>query len=108
MTSFSAEIKRPTNLEEGLQNFVQMIINRLEAGDTHYALLLAVDLHDDLCSKSNPYKEVLKPDTTRQSVPQDEHFAALETAKSEALERGIKLGRRAMQREISEKLAEAA
>jgi hypothetical protein len=46
--SYSREIKMPTTRREGLANFVQIIINKIEAGDAREALLAAVDLHQDL------------------------------------------------------------
>lgn len=47
-TYYSREIKMPANKREGLANFVQMIINRLEAGETREGLMVAVDLHQDI------------------------------------------------------------
>jgi len=32
MTYYSRELKKPKNMREGFSNFVQMIINKLEAG----------------------------------------------------------------------------
>lgn len=46
--TYAAEIKMPTTKREGLENFVQMVINRLESGDTRNALLTAVDLLEDI------------------------------------------------------------
>lgn len=46
----SREIKMPTTKKEGLENFIQMIINRLEDGDSKEALLLAIDLWNDVSS----------------------------------------------------------
>lgn len=46
--SYAAEIKMPTSKREGLENFVQMVINRIEAGDAQSALLTAVDLLEDI------------------------------------------------------------
>jgi len=56
---YSQEITEPANAQEGIANFVQMIINALEAGETREALMLAVDLQDDLVSKAG-YKVTLK------------------------------------------------
>jgi hypothetical protein len=50
------EIKEPRNMQEGLANFVQMIINELEAGNHREALLKAVDLLNDLIGKEPVYK----------------------------------------------------
>jgi hypothetical protein len=46
--SFTREIKTPANKKEGLENFIQMIINRLESNETREGLLLAVDLLEDV------------------------------------------------------------
>ncbi len=48
---YSAKISKPNNAQEGVTNFVQMIINELEAGNTREALLKAVDLRADLMSE---------------------------------------------------------
>lgn len=48
MTYYSREIKMPATKREGLENFLQMVINKLEAGETREALMLAVDLQDDV------------------------------------------------------------
>lgn len=47
-TYYTREIKMPANKREGLANFVQIIINRLEAGESREALMAAVDLHQDI------------------------------------------------------------
>lgn len=47
-TYYSREIKTPANKREGLANFVQIIINRLEDGEAREALMAAVDLHQDI------------------------------------------------------------
>ena len=54
---YSQEIQMPSNMQEGLQNFVQMIINDLESGMTREALLKAVDLKQNLDSKIYEVKE---------------------------------------------------
>ena len=48
MSYYSREIKVPTTRREGLANFVQIIINKIEAGEINGALMAAVDLHQDL------------------------------------------------------------
>lgn len=45
---YSMELEMPKNAQEGITNFVQMIINQIEAGNTQEALLKAVDLKNDL------------------------------------------------------------
>lgn len=50
MTYYSKEITLPTTKRDGLENFLQIIINKLEAGDKNEALLATVDLlHDVQC-----------------------------------------------------------
>lgn len=58
MTYYSKPIKQPATRKEGLLNFVQMIINRIEAEDHREALMLAVDLLDTLAGNANPYADV--------------------------------------------------
>lgn len=48
MSYYSREIRMPTTRREGLANFVQIIINKIEAGEVDSALMAAVDLHEDL------------------------------------------------------------
>jgi uncharacterized transporter YbjL len=48
MTYYTREIAMPATKREGFANFVQIIINRLEAGETQEALLGAVDLLNDI------------------------------------------------------------
>lgn len=50
MPYYSREITVPKDKREGLENFVQFIINALERGDTREALLKAVDLRQDINS----------------------------------------------------------
>ena len=45
---YSLPIEMPATSQEGLTNFVQMIINKLEDGQPGEALLTAVDLRNDL------------------------------------------------------------
>lgn len=49
-TYYSREITEPANRREGIGNHLQMIINRLEAGDSREAMLQAVDLLDAIRS----------------------------------------------------------
>jgi hypothetical protein len=59
---YSRPLTMPQNKREGLANAVQIIINVLEAGDAHEALMQAVNLLDDVRSNSNPYElGVYKP-----------------------------------------------
>jgi len=59
MKHYSQEIKAPKNMKEGLQNFVQMIINEIEAENHHEALMKAVDLLNDLWTEDGPYSSVV-------------------------------------------------
>lgn len=45
---YSREVKMPQTKKEGLENFLQLIINRIEAGESQEALLKAVDLLEDI------------------------------------------------------------
>lgn len=45
---YTQNIEMPNDLQQGLANFVQMIINDIESGDEREALLKAVDLHNDI------------------------------------------------------------
>lgn len=47
-THYSRKIEMPKTKRDGLANFVQMIINAAEAGDSREAMLKAVDLHQDI------------------------------------------------------------
>jgi hypothetical protein len=44
-------ISEPKNAQEGLANFIQMIINDIEDGKSHSALAKAVDLKDDIANE---------------------------------------------------------
>lgn len=58
MTYYSREIEMPKTKLQGLCNFVQMVINRIEAGNTREALLVAVDLLDTLQGSANPFASI--------------------------------------------------
>lgn len=47
---YTRPIAMPKTKRDGLANFVQMIINAIEAGEVNEALLKAVDLHQDITS----------------------------------------------------------
>lgn len=47
-TYYTKKIEMPATKRDGLANFVQIIINNIEAGDARNALLAAVDLHQDI------------------------------------------------------------
>lgn len=48
MTYYSREITMPKTRRNGLANFVQIIINKIESGEVQEALLSAVDLLEDI------------------------------------------------------------
>ena len=48
--TYTKEIKPPKTMKDGLCNFIQMIINAAESGDSREAMLLAVDLLGDIQS----------------------------------------------------------
>lgn len=54
--AYSNEIATPVTKQDALANAVQMIINQIEDGDSYEALMIAVNLLDDVRSKSNPYR----------------------------------------------------
>lgn len=58
MAYYSRELKTPVTRLDGLLNFVQMVINRLEAGEHHEALMVAVDLWDTLHGTANPFASI--------------------------------------------------
>ncbi len=55
---YSREIQKPRDRREGFANFVQLIINNIEAGEPQQALLGAVDLLDCITGNANPYGSV--------------------------------------------------
>lgn len=50
MTYYTRKIEMPKTKTDGLRNFVQMIVNEIEAGNHNEALLKAVDLLNDVGS----------------------------------------------------------
>lgn len=56
--TYSAKIEMPKTRLDGLCNFVQMVINQIEAENPREALLTAVDLLDTLRGQSNPFSSV--------------------------------------------------
>ncbi len=46
--SYTRKLKQPNNIQEGFQNKLQMIINKIEADDKREALMLSVDMLDDI------------------------------------------------------------
>ena len=103
--SYSAPITHPKTKLEGLQSFVQLIINKIESGEHREALFTAVDLRADLHSTANPYASVT--DGTGNALMQalrDQHAAELADAIAKSFAEGIKEGRRLEKQSIAEKL----
>ena len=105
MTCYTRHIEAPKDKAEGLQNFVQMIINRLDAGDHREALLLAVDLHEDL--RCGIYAEVTAPEIMK-TVPVSEHYAAVHAAKQAGIEQGMEAGRKEVRASLRNLLGEVS
>ena len=97
MTYYSREITMPADRKEGLCNYVQMIINRLEAGDHREALLTAVGLLDDL--SGSVYADITDPPAP-DMIPASEHYAALSNAKGAAFSNGFDAGQKAKAAEL--------
>ena len=95
--NYAREITMPANRKEGLCNYVQMIINRLEAGDTREALLTAVGLLDDL--SGSVYADITDPPAL-DMIPASEHYAALSNAKGAAFGDGFEAGQKAKAAEL--------
>lgn len=60
---YSRPIELPKSKRDGLLNFLQMIINAAEAGDSREALLKTVDLRQDI--ESGIYDEALQASGAR-------------------------------------------
>lgn len=107
-TYYSREITAPTTRQQGFQNFVQMIINQLEADNPREALLMAVDLLDSISGKSNPYTSVTQAEDAllRRTVDDlnAKHAKAMAKAITDATRAGIDEGRRLQKQETAKKL----
>lgn len=102
---YSAEIKMPSTKLEGLQNFVQLIINQIEAGEPTEALLTAVDLINDLRSNANPYAEVTDGKGSKLITQlKQQHAKELGDMTAKAKADGIAEGRAMEKRAMAEKL----
>lgn len=95
--SYARDIQMPKTRKEGLCNYVQMIINRLEAGDHREALLTAVGLLDDL--SGSVYDDISDPPTP-EMIPAAEHFQAVANARGEAYGDGFVAGQKAKAAEL--------
>lgn len=104
---YSKEIKTPKTAQEGLANFVQMVINQIEAGQADFALLTAVDLLNDLQSEASPYKLADKAGAKLAGLQKElegRHQAEIISA----TERAFEDGRSAMRNELVSRLGLAA
>lgn len=102
MTYYSREIKMPATRKEGVANYVQMVINRLEAGDTREALLTAVGLLDDL--SGSVYDGVFDEAAGPATILLSEHDAQVSAAKTEAFRKGFEAGEKAKAKALKELL----
>jgi len=46
--AYTQEITKPANLNEGMRNFIQMVINEIESGNIREGLLKLFDLKNDI------------------------------------------------------------
>jgi hypothetical protein len=104
MTHYSREITMPATRKEGLCNYVQMIINRIEAGDMHEAIMTAVGLLDDL--SGSVYADVTT-DAAPDTITMSEHLRQMSDAKGAAFGDGFAAGRNAKAAELRKVLGAA-
>jgi hypothetical protein len=97
MTYYSRKIEMPKTKREGLENFVQMIINRLEAGENQEALLQAVDLINDVRSGiyDNAMADALGYNEMAKEL-REKHVAELSQAELSGYQRGVSVERARM------------
>lgn len=109
MTYYSRKIEMPQTRKEGLCNFVQMIINQLEAGKSNEALLSAVDLLDTLEGESNPFSSITsEKDHALANELERKHQQEMVAAMAKARADGIAEGETIQKRKLSEILGLAA
>lgn len=90
MTHYSREIEMPETRRDGLAKFVQMVINRIEAGDHREALLTAVDLLEDI--NTGQYDDAMTDAKGADALAKEltaKHNAALIKASETAYQRGV-------------------
>lgn len=96
MGYYSREVTLPHTRREGFCNFVQLIVNQLEAGNPEEALLQAVDLLDCISHDRNPYDSVTNAENARETSLLAEikrkHSKELVDAMAKAREDGINAG----------------
>lgn len=94
MTCYSRKIEMPRTKRDGLANFVQMIINQIEAGDAQEALLKAVDLHQDIaCGQYDEAMVDTKAANAATRELEQKHIEELAAAKADGVEAGIRMER---------------
>jgi hypothetical protein len=104
---YSRQIKMPKSRAEGFQNFVQMIINHLETGNSREALLQAVDLLDTISGKANPYSEITDESVSFNRMIaelKEQHARQMTEAIARATKAGIEEGKRLQKLETAKKL----
>lgn len=89
-TYYSRKIEMPATKRDGLANFVQMIVNKLEAGEHREALLTAVDLHEDItCGLYDDAMTDAKAVNAARMEALAEQQQKIEAAKSAGYEQGV-------------------
>lgn len=109
MTFYSREIKMPVTRKQGLCNFVQMIINQIESGNSREALLTAVDLLDTLSGEANPFSSITSgKDNAMIEELKRKHAAEMSEAIIKAHAAGVDQGKTEQKRALAEMLGLAA
>jgi hypothetical protein len=109
MTYYSRKIEMPATRLDGLCNFVQMIVNSLEAKDHESALLTAVDLLDTLQGQSNPFSSITADkDNAMLAELKRLHMTEMVDAMAKARADGFAAGEQAQKQKMVELLGLAA
>jgi hypothetical protein len=90
---YTLEVTMPRTKKEGLQNFVQLIINRIEKGDYREALLTAVDLREEL--ECSTYDAAISAEAAQSRLIVElerKHKAELAELRKQAFEDGQRAG----------------
>lgn len=105
MAYYSRKIEMPNTRVQGLCNFVQLIINSLEAGDSNSALLTSVDLLDTLSGQSNPFSSITSDkDNAMLAEMKKQHAAEVSDAIIKAHAAGVAEGEANQKRKMVELL----
>lgn len=88
---YTKQINMPNNKTEGLLNFVQIVINKIESGDIENALLSAVDLLSDL--ECGTYKDVFE-ETHLYKELQQKHMQELFESSKRSYDNGFSDGKK--------------